>query len=177
MSLRKLAATSRPAPDSYPVDDPTRPSIRWMIRMDLPEVLQIDHESFSPSWTEQDFCYLLAKPRCIGMVIELPRPNVSLVGFMLYELYENRIVLVNFAVSPSHRRIGIGTQLMDHLKHKLSSHRRTRIVLEVRETNLNAQLFFRSQKFRATKLIRRSYDDTGEDAIYMSYRSGDNGPH
>ena len=37
---------------------------------------------------------------------------------------------------------------------KLSSHRRTRITLEVRETNLPAQLFFQQPGFRAVTVLR-----------------------
>ena len=46
---------------------------------------------------------------------------------------------------------------------KLSSHRRTRIGLQVRETNLPAQLFFRALDFRAVEVVRECYEDTGED--------------
>ncbi len=52
---------------------------------------------------------------------------------------------------------------------KLSSHRRTRIALSVRETNLFAQLFFRIQGFRAMEVVREHYQDTGEDAYVMQY--------
>ena len=53
---------------------------------------------------------------------------------------------------------------------KLSNQRRTRIVLEVRETNLAAQVFFRSMGFRAVSVLRDFYDDTTEDAYLMQYR-------
>ena len=56
---------------------------------------------------------------------------------------------------------------------KLSSHRRTRITLEVRETNLAAQLFFRTQGFRAVRVLRAFYEDSGEDAFLMQYRFAD----
>ena len=52
---------------------------------------------------------------------------------------------------------------------KLSSHRRNRIALYVRETNLPAQLFYRVQGFRATEVVREHYLDTGEDAYLMQY--------
>ena len=59
------------------------------------------------------------------------------------------------------------------LVSKLSSHRRTRITLEVRETNLAAQLFFRTQGFRAVRVLRSFYEDSGEDAFLMQYRLAD----
>jgi ribosomal-protein-alanine N-acetyltransferase len=58
---------------------------------------------------------------------------------------------------------------------KLSSHRRTRITLEVRETNLAAQLFFRTQGFRAVRVLRSYYEDSGEDAFLMQYHLGGDG--
>ncbi len=56
------------------------------------------------------------------------------------------------------------------LVSKLSHQRRTRILLEVRETNLAAQLFFRKAGFRAVSVLRSFYDDTPEDAYVMQYR-------
>jgi len=43
-------------------------------------------------------------------------------------------------------------------------------VLEVRETNLAAQLFFKNQGFRAVTVLRDYYDDTPEDAYIMQFR-------
>ena len=43
---------------------------------------------------------------------------------------------------------------------KLSHERRNRIMLEVRETNLDAQLFFKNLGFRAISVLRDFYDDT-----------------
>ena len=53
---------------------------------------------------------------------------------------------------------------------KLSAQRRNRITLEVRETNLPAQLFFRQCGFRAVSVLREFYEDTPEDAYLMLYR-------
>jgi ribosomal-protein-alanine N-acetyltransferase len=60
--------------------------------------------------------------------------------------------------------------MLGKLIAKLSSQRRTRILLEVRETNLAAQLFFRKVGFRAVSVLRDFYEDTTEDAYLMQYR-------
>ena len=147
-----------------------RVHIRWMIRRDMPEVLQTETESFEFSWTEEDFLRCLRQRNCIGMVAE---QGVKVVGFMIYELHKSKLHILNFAVHPSFRRNGIGQQMVSKLISKLSSHRRTRITLEVRETNLAAQLFFRAQGFRAVRVLRSYYDDSGEDAFLMQYRLAD----
>src|SRR3954454_1662278 len=97
----------------------------------------------------------------------------KVVGFMIYELHKNKLHILNFAVHPGCRRAGVGSQMVAKLISKLSSHRRTRITLEVRETNLGAQLFFSKQTFRATRVLRAYYEDSGEDAFLMEYRFAD----
>src|SRR5207244_3273595 len=121
-----------------------RVHIRWMIRRDMPEVLQAEQDSFEYSWTEEDFLRCLRQRNCIGMVAE---QGEKVVGFMIYELHKAKLHILNFAVSPSCRRVGVGRQMIAKLISKLSSHRRTRITLEVRETNLPAQLFFKAMAF------------------------------
>ena len=144
-----------------------RVHIRWMIRRDMAEVLETESESFEFPWLEDDFIRCLRQRNCIGMVAE---HDDRVVGFMIYELNKTRIHVLNFAVASEYRRRGVGTQMVSKLIGKLSDQRRTRIVLEVRETNLSAQLFFRSAEFRAVSVLRNHYEDTPEDAYLMQYR-------
>lgn len=141
--------------------------IRWMIRRDMAEVLQIEDRSFEFSWSEEDFIRCLRQRNCIGMIAE---HSERVVGFMIYELHRNRLHVLNFAVHPDFRRRKVGTQMLRKLVSKLSPQRRSRIMLEVRETNLDAQLFFRDQGFRAVSLLRDFYEDTTEDAYLMQFR-------
>lgn len=59
--------------------------------------------------------------------------------------------------------------MMEKLVGKLTPERRSQIALEVRETNLPAQLFFRSLGFRAVTVLKDFYQDTTEDAYLMQY--------
>ena len=144
-----------------------RVHIRWMIRRDMPEVLAIEQEGFEFPWSEEDFIRCLRQRNCIGMVAE---HDERVVGFMIYELHKTRLHILNFAVGAECRRRGVASQMVAKLIGKLSSQRRTRIMLEVRETNLDAQLFFRHCGFRAVSVLRSYYDDTPEDAYLMQYR-------
>jgi ribosomal-protein-alanine N-acetyltransferase len=144
----------------------TRVHIRWMIRRDMPEVLAIEHASFEYPWCEEEFLRVLRQRNCIGMVAE---HGERIVGFMIYELHRNKIHVLDFATQTDFRRRGVGRQMVAKLVGKLSSQRRNRIALYVRETNLPAQLFFRVAGFRATDVIREHYPDTGEDAYLMHY--------
>ena len=128
-----------------------RIQIRWMIRRDMAEVLDIETEGFEFPWSEEDFIRCLRQRNCIGMVAE---QSEHVVAFMIYELHKTRLHLLNFAVAANARRRGVGLQMMEKLMGKLSPQRRTRVVLEVRETNLAAQLFFRGLGFRAVSVLR-----------------------
>jgi ribosomal-protein-alanine N-acetyltransferase len=140
--------------------------IRWLIRRDMPDVLAIEQTSFEYAWTEEDFLCCLRQRNCIGMVAER---DGKIVGFMVYELHKARLRLLNFAVAPEARRQHVGQQMVRRLIDKLSQQRRREIMLEVRETNLAAQLFFRSMGFLALGVLRDRYDDTTEDAYLMRY--------
>jgi ribosomal-protein-alanine N-acetyltransferase len=141
--------------------------IRWMIRRDMPEVFGIENASFEFPWLEEDFLQNLRQRNCIGMIGE---SSGQVAGFMIYQLHNSGIHLLNFAVSPQYRRKRVGTQMLDKLKLKLSDQKRKNICLEVRETNLPAQLFFRENYFRAFSVLKDHYSDIPEDAYLMTYR-------
>lgn len=146
----------------------TEPHIRWMIRSDMHSVLHIEGLCFEFRWSEDDFIRNLRQRNCIGMVAVNHHERVM--GFMVYELHKNRLHILNFAVDPVFNRRGIGSAMIEKLRAKLHPERRSRIMLEVRETNVAAQLFFKAQGFRAISVLRDFYDDTSEDAYLMQYR-------
>lgn len=142
--------------------------IKWLLKRQLPEVLEIEQSVFGRrAWDENDFNRALNQRNCIGKVA-LDRSDRRIVGFLVFELYKSRYRVLNFAVAPEQQRCGVGTALFDHLKSRLSK-RRGEIELMLRETNLEAQLFCRSQDFQAIEVIRDYYADSGESAYAMSY--------
>ncbi len=148
------------------IQEPISVQLRWMIRRDMPEVLKIENASFEFNWTEEDFLDCLRQRNCTGSVAEYEN---RVVGFMVYELHKRRVHILNFAVAPRFRRLHIGDQMIDKIITKLFQQRRQEIVLEVRETNVVAQLFFHNQGFRATGVLRNHYSDSAEDAYVMQY--------
>ncbi len=140
--------------------------VRWMLRADMESVVRIERESFADPWPGYDFCRYLSKRNCIGMVVV--RDDI-VIGFTVYEFHTDRIRLVNFAVSAMSRRQGAGRSIVQWLQKKLSIELRNHILVEVRETNLQSQLFFRAMGFRAIDIIRNHYDNTDEDAYVMQY--------
>lgn len=144
--------------------------IRWTIRRDMEEVLAIEDSVFEFPWSEDDFIRCMRQSNCIGMVAEY---DGQVVGSMVYELHPKRLHILNFAVDPKFQGNGIGRQMMQKLIGKLSSQRRNRIMLEVRESNVKAQMFFKACGFRAVSVLKDFYEDTTEDAYMMQYRYQD----
>lgn len=145
----------------------TECQVRWLIRRDMPEVMDIERVSFEFPWEESEFLEQLKQRNIIGMVAE---HQERVVGFVIYRLVKGKIHILNFAVAPWARRQSVGSQMVEKLILKLSYQRRNEIVLEVRESNLPAQLFFRHCGFYAdVGILYGHYEDTDEDAYRMRY--------
>jgi len=144
-----------------------QPQVRWLIRRDMDEVLEIENRSFQFPWSEAEFLAVLRERNCIGTVYESPSGLIH--GFMIYELHKKTLRVLNLAVAPEVRRTGVGRTMVRRLIEKLGQQRRHFIEAEVRETNLNAQVFLSSAGFRAVRVLRRHYDDTDEDGILFRY--------
>lgn len=141
--------------------------IRWMIRRDMPSVIDIENNSFAFPWSEDDFMQCLRQRNSIGMVAEV---DDRLAGFMIYELNKSQIYLLDFAVDPAFRRCGVGTAMIGKLTSKLSCERRNLIMLHINEENLRGQMFFRASGFKAIGTCRNFYVQPVRDAYAMEYR-------
>jgi ribosomal protein S18 acetylase RimI-like enzyme len=132
--------------------------VRWMIRRDTREVLDIDAERYgADAINEKELVYLLQQRNAIGMVIE-DEDSDEIVGYMIYMLEKTSIRLERIAVK--YDREGIGRQLIDRLKTKVNNEaKRIRLVWVVPENNLGAQLFARSMGFRCNRVSREAFED------------------
>ena len=140
--------------------------VRWMIRRDMPEVLRIENQSFDFPWSDDDFIRCLRQRNCIGMVAEV---DDRVVGYMIYELHKIRLHVINFAVDPTYRNKDVGTKMIQKLIDKLSYGRRTRIMLEIQDSNLGGQMFFATNGFKAVSVIKGFYEQGDSDAYLMQY--------
>lgn len=139
--------------------------LRWMIRRDLPEILEIENASFEFPWRKKDFFRVMSTNSC-GMVIEL---DDIVVGYIIYQLRRSSIHISKLCIARRWRSRRFGEAMIAWLKNKLDPPLRRRIVIEVPETNLNAQLFFRAMGFRCVAIMRGYYKESDDDAYSMIY--------
>lgn len=140
--------------------------VRFMIKRDMPEVLGIEARSFANPWSERDFLRVLRIRNCVGLVLE---DGQAVLGYVVYELSTTTVTILNLAVAPDRRRLGVGTALVGNLVAKLKSRGREEILAEVRERNLAGQLFFRAAGFSCVEVLPEHYDESDEDAYVFQY--------
>ncbi len=143
--------------------------IRWLLNGDMAEVMAIEEESHEFPWSERDLVICNRQLRCITLVAE---HDDRVIGFIVYDSDGREYRILNLATAFDYRLNGVAAQLVAKLVYKLTPRRRPDIIVEVREANVPAQLFFRRQGFRVVAILRDYYFDTPEDAYSMRYRIG-----
>jgi ribosomal-protein-alanine N-acetyltransferase len=128
-------------------------NIRWAIRQDLPAVMRTENDTFSEPWDEDDFLNILKKRNCIMMVADGGSEATCAMGYVVYELHNHYLTVLNFAVAPVFRRMSIGSQLLAKIQYKTLSHRRDRAMLDVPEQMVEMQLFLRARGLKAIAVL------------------------
>jgi ribosomal protein S18 acetylase RimI-like enzyme len=152
--------------------DTTRPDsdgviIRFMCKMDRPDMVAIESKCFEHPYSEDDLQKMTAQRNCLSVVVEVDR---KIVGFMLYELHSKSFRIVRIAILPEHRRCRLASKIVQRLQDKMEIERRGAISLEITETNLPGQLFFAANGFRATAVINDRWEGFSEAAYVMCYK-------
>ncbi len=143
----------------------TKVGIRLALRQDYQAILDIDIDAFHHPWDEEQLGTIVKRRDSICMVAVDDDRNEIVLGYIAYRLTKRSIYTWRLAVEPTLWRQGLGTQMIDKLKGKLSPTRRNRLVVDVEEANTRAHMFLRDQKFRA-KILNR-------DVYRFVYRVGD----
>ena len=143
-------------------DDPVQ--VRLAGKRHMESVLEIENRSFNVPWDEPKFLQYVQKRNHIFKVVESRRGLVY--GFIIYELAEGKIRIVNLAVAPEVRRTGIGSMIVEELKDRASPNKRPIIEVYLLERNIQAQLFFSSLGFRAVSQ-KRAEDICYDEDLYL----------
>lgn len=154
-----MAAVQR-IPELSPVQ------IRRLAYPDLPQVIAIERRAFPTPWSLAMFVLELSKPSGICLAAALPAERRQLAGYLICSRYDTVWHVMNIAVDPSHRRVGVASALLAELYARVDDHR-ARYTLEVRQSNHQAIHLYEREGFRAAGVRRRYYQDNGEDALIM----------
>lgn len=140
--------------------------IREMLVPDLKAVMGLECRIFDSPWTEELFTQELRRGEfSIYLVAE---SGGSVLGYIGAQVLGGEVHITNMAVSPPHRRRGLGSALLVSCLQRGAERGARWLTLEVREANLGARAFYRLFGFEEIGLRRGYYADSGEDAVIMA---------
>jgi len=175
-----------------------RTRLRPMTAADIPQVLDIERESFPSAWPQTAYKreltnrvarYLVlaevddddagapAPGESHGLLISIrrivgtpPQParHERILGFIGLWLMVGEAHIVTVAVRESYRRMGIGERLLIAAIELARDYSQEVVTLEVRASNDVAQALYAKYGFARVGLRRRYYTDNDEDAVIMT---------
>jgi ribosomal-protein-alanine N-acetyltransferase len=132
---------------------------------DVPGVMEIEKVSFPIPWSRQTYlAEILHNDRAYYLVARLGGQVAGYVGIWLIA-GEGHIT--NIAVHPQYRGQGIGTKLLDALSNEARQRGASRLTLEVRVSNVEAQRVYTRCGFLKVGIRPQYYLDNNEDALIM----------
>lgn len=141
---------------------------RPMTARDLDAVARVEGACYSTPWPREVFETQLATEWATVLVLADANAPASTIAHLVFWVVHDELHLLNIAVAPSHRRLGLGRVLMRHLFSVCKTARLQYITLEVRVSNTPARALYEDFGFKLIARRRRYYSDNGEDAMVLA---------
>ncbi|MCI8497411.1 MAG: ribosomal protein S18-alanine N-acetyltransferase [Clostridiales bacterium] len=133
----------------------------------LDDLVLLEQQCFSVPWSREGLASELLNPNAVFRVAQL---NGKTAGYLGMHHILDECDIANIAVSPDHRRQGIGSRLMfEAVRYGMQSGI-TQMFLEVRESNAAAISLYQSFDFTAVGRRKNYYSLPCEDAVIMVRR-------
>ncbi len=145
-------------------------SIRRMTEEDLEEILAIEQASYRTPWSRRAFESEMRAPHANSLVLG-QSDSPSVIGYVCSWRTLDECRILNVAVHPSFRRMGLASQMIDHLFEICQEGGTLHYFLEVRVSNEGAISLYKKYGFKVCGVSRKYYADTGEDALIMQRRA------
>jgi ribosomal-protein-alanine N-acetyltransferase len=129
---------------------------------DLADVARIERAVFSDPWPPSAFREL--GNAWAWVAVEGGR----VVGYLFGRVAADEAEILNLAVHPEHRRLGVARHLLETALGRFRSAGARTVYLEVRSANQPAMTFYRSHGFETVGKRRRYYQNPPDDAVVMA---------
>ncbi len=139
--------------------------IRKMTEQDLDELMIIERDSFSLPWSRQAYESELQNQYANYLVCDWQGEIAAYVG--MWTVFEDAHI-TNVAVARRFRRMGMGRILMLEEEKLALAKQASRILLEVRPSNIAALTMYDELGYLPTSMRKQYYSDNQEDAIIMT---------
>lgn len=144
-------------------------AIRRMRQEDVTFVAELERQIFTDAWSENALAETLEQKQTILLTAF---EDKKLIGYVIlyYVLEEGEIARI--AVSPKHRRQGVGARLLLELESLCVDNGISKLLLDVRESNVSAYAFYEEHGFVKDGIRKNFYNAPKENAILMSCEIG-----
>jgi len=158
--FRRSAAKQRIS-RKYTADEIT---VGPILPTDMTTVSQMERASSLTPWPVSLFQDLIEDSK---HTVLAARVGTHLVGYFLYEHKGEVGHITNICVHVDYRRMGVASIMLVNVLERMRNEGFTVSELEVRQTNMDAQLFYKKFGFITYEIVAAGYPDTLEDCFLM----------
>ena len=154
--------------------------IRKVKKSDIERVIEIERSwQHLSHWSVDSYYRLLNDTGFTSSFVaeaESESGETSILGFVIFHITGNACEVYNIAVDSRHARSGIGKQLMTTVLRESRTRYASRILLEVRKSNIGAIRFYEGFGFKVAGERKNYYSNPVEDAFVMELSLGNSVP-
>jgi len=136
---------------------------------DVKAIWAIERQSFPAPWGRWSFVAELGQ-RASHTLVAGPGPPepFQVWGYIIFWVVAEEMHILNLAVHPRHRRLGIARRLLQEALNQARTLGAQVAWLEVRPSNIPARQLYESFGFKEAGTRPRYYQDTQEDALLLT---------
>lgn len=136
-----------------------------MTEADIPAIAALEARTFSDAWTRQGIYETFCQKQAFITVADV---EGEIAGYCIvyYAMDEGEIARI--AVDEKVRRRGIGRGLLDYTCECCKEKQVERLLLDVRESNMDARAFYQMYGFEEDGIRKNFYEHPQENAVLMS---------
>ncbi len=134
---------------------------------DLPEIVSIETASFKTPWSETLFYNEICKTIAVSRVARIAG---RVAGYLCANVILDEGHILNLAVRPQCRRLGIATSLIKEMIEIMRDRDCRSVFLEVRASNEQARIMYAKFGFSLLGTRKNYYISPVEDAVIMVLR-------
>lgn len=128
------------------------------------QIAQLEKMCFSSPWSERSIESELTNPLALWLVAV---DNDRVAGYVGSQSVMGEADMMNLAVDPEYRRMGVGKKLVEKLIDALSEEAVHSLTLEVRASNVGAISLYEKMGFQQVGCRPGYYSNPKEDALIL----------
>ena len=138
--------------------------IRRARAVDAPRIAALERQCFGDPWSEASFREAMDAAWSFVLVAD---EHGTVIGYLVGRDVAGTGEVLNLAIDPTRRRLGIARALLDEGLDELGSRGATEVFLEVRESNRPARQLYEDAGFRPVGMRAKYYRNPSEDALVL----------